>query len=55
MARNDLLVTHDTYRRKYDVKVVSTVVRFRYYHCCVSVIMRPSGYFISVHLVLGAI
>jgi len=31
------------------------VLRFRYRHCYVSVIMRPSGYFISPHLVLGAI
>jgi len=31
------------------------LVRFRYNHCCVSVIMRPSDYFISPHLALGAI
>jgi len=29
--------------------------RFRYRHCCISVIMRPSGYFINFHLALGAI
>jgi len=31
------------------------LVRFRYCHCCVSVIIRPSGYFVSSHLDLGAI
>ena len=31
------------------------LVTFRYRSCCVSVIMRPSGYFISAHLALGAI
>ena len=31
------------------------IVRFRNRHCCVSVIMRPSGHFISPHLALGAI
>jgi len=30
-------------------------MRFRYRHCCVSVIMWPSGYFRSPHLALGAI
>jgi len=31
------------------------LLRFRYRHCCVSVIMLPSGYFTSPRLVLGAI
>ena len=34
---------------------VSTLLRFRYRHCCVSVIMRPSDDFINCHLTLGAI
>jgi len=29
-------------------------MRFKYCHCCVSVIIRTSGYFISLHLALGA-
>jgi len=29
------------------------LVRFRYHHCCVSVIMRPLDYFISPNLALG--
>jgi len=31
------------------------LLRFRYRHCFISVTMRPSGYFISSHLALGAI
>ena len=27
------------------------LVKFRHHHCCVSVVMRSSGYFISPHLV----
>jgi len=52
-ATNDLSVIHDTFRRKYDVKAVSST--FRYRHCCVSVIMRPAGYLKSPYLAHGAI
>ena len=31
------------------------LARFRYRHCCSSVIVRPSGYFITPHLALEAI
>jgi len=46
-------VAYDTFRRKQDVKAVP-IVTARYRHCCVSVIMRPSGYFLSRRLALGA-
>jgi len=54
-ARNDLPVTHHTFRRKKMQKLF--LVKFRYRRGCVSVVMRPSGYFIRPHshLALGAI
>jgi len=36
-----------------DVKLF--LVRLRYRHCCVSIIMRPSGYFVAPNLAHGAI
>jgi len=30
-------------------------IKFRHRYCCVSVIMRPSGYFVSPHVTHGAI
>jgi len=36
-------INHDTFCRKKDVKLF--LASFRYGHCCVSVTMRPSGYF----------
>jgi len=30
------------------------VMRPKYRHCCISVIMQPSGYFLRPHLALGA-
>jgi len=43
-ATNDLLIIHDAFRRKLYVKTVSG--KFRYCHCCISVIMRSAGYLI---------
>ena len=52
-ARNDLPVTHDTFRRKKDEKAVSSKVPVpplsRQRH------NAPLGYFTSPHLALGAI
>ena len=52
-ARNDLSVIHDIIHRKYDVKPVCG--KFRYCHCCVSVIMPPADYLTSAHVAYGAI
>jgi len=46
------LNSNDTFGRKLDIKDMFTKVQdFRYRHCCVNVIMRPSGHllFISRH------
>jgi len=58
-SRNDLPICHGTFRKKWDVKAASNKA---HRHCCVSVIMRPSGshnaalgYFKRPHLALGAI
>ena len=53
MDRNYLPIIHDTFRKKKDVKPVSS--KFRYRYCCVSVIMQPAGYLTSPHLTQGAI
>jgi len=50
-ARNNLLLIHDTFRRKWwnsDYRSDTTI------GVCISIIMRPSGYFISPHVPLGA-
>ena len=52
-ARNDLSVIHDTFRRKKDVKAVSSTFRYRYR--CLSVTMRPADYLMSPHLAHGPI
>ena len=48
-ARNDLPITHDTFRR------IRCKIKFRYRHCCVSVIMQPAGYLLSPRVAHGAI
>jgi len=53
VPRDDLSVTHDTFRRKQDVKAVSSKVQgpplLRRRH------NAALGYFVSPHLALGAI
>ena len=51
-ARNDLSTIHDTFHRKQRCK--SSFSKFKDRRCCVSVIMRPAGYLISLHVVQGA-
>ena len=43
MAKNDLPMIHDTFHKKYDVKVVLRPSKFMYHHC-ISITMRSSCY-----------